>query len=349
MFDLKITDYKGWCRGLRKAGYATNPKYHTILINLIERYDLYEYDLAPSPGKELPTPLFVQEVNEIPVVVAGEGETVAKIAYKNELREKQLRKWNDLESTDRINKGDVVYLKPKRRRGNEKFHIVEDGEDMHSISQKHGIKIKHLYKKNRMLIGTEPAIGEKIFMQKKRPKTDLVATKNKEIAWEEKKEEKKFVNPHSVAKTAKKQLPPGPINKDTMTIPDFHIVKPKENIYRIAERYHVLEEDLLTWNNINAFELRVGQKIYLSKEAIKKHLNRKPVEKKRVETAVTEKEMKDIEKEIVVDGPVSHVVVKGETLYGICKRYKITENQLKKWNNLDTITIYVGQKLQVSE
>jgi len=34
LFELKITDYKGWCRGLRKAGYATNPQYGTILINL---------------------------------------------------------------------------------------------------------------------------------------------------------------------------------------------------------------------------------------------------------------------------------------------------------------------------
>jgi len=40
LFELKITDYKGWCHGLRKAGYATNPQYGKILINLIERYEL---------------------------------------------------------------------------------------------------------------------------------------------------------------------------------------------------------------------------------------------------------------------------------------------------------------------
>ena len=44
LFDLKITDYKGWAKGLKNAGYATDPKYAYRLINLIELYDLYEYD-----------------------------------------------------------------------------------------------------------------------------------------------------------------------------------------------------------------------------------------------------------------------------------------------------------------
>lgn len=44
LFSLKRTDYKGWAHGLKKAGYATNPKYPELLINLIERYSLYKYD-----------------------------------------------------------------------------------------------------------------------------------------------------------------------------------------------------------------------------------------------------------------------------------------------------------------
>lgn len=44
LFKLKRNDYKGWAKGLRKAGYATNPRYPSILIELIERYKLYNYD-----------------------------------------------------------------------------------------------------------------------------------------------------------------------------------------------------------------------------------------------------------------------------------------------------------------
>mgnify|MGYP002857606130 FL=1 len=44
LFDLKKDDYKKWARGLKKAGYATDPKYSQKLIDLIERYELYKYD-----------------------------------------------------------------------------------------------------------------------------------------------------------------------------------------------------------------------------------------------------------------------------------------------------------------
>ena len=44
LFRLKRTDYKAWARGLKKAGYATNPSYPSKLIDLIERYKLYSYD-----------------------------------------------------------------------------------------------------------------------------------------------------------------------------------------------------------------------------------------------------------------------------------------------------------------
>lgn len=44
LYALKTKDYKGWAKGLKKAGYATNPKYPELLINLIEKYDLHKFD-----------------------------------------------------------------------------------------------------------------------------------------------------------------------------------------------------------------------------------------------------------------------------------------------------------------
>ncbi|MDX1604215.1 MAG: glucosaminidase domain-containing protein, partial [Salinimicrobium sediminis] len=52
LFDLDITDYKGWARGLRAAGYATDRKYPDKLISLIERYQLYRYD-GDSPVRDV--------------------------------------------------------------------------------------------------------------------------------------------------------------------------------------------------------------------------------------------------------------------------------------------------------
>lgn len=45
LFSLKKTDYKGWARGLKKAGYATDPRYADKLIRIIEDLELYQYDV----------------------------------------------------------------------------------------------------------------------------------------------------------------------------------------------------------------------------------------------------------------------------------------------------------------
>ncbi|MEZ4890503.1 MAG: hypothetical protein R2779_08105 [Crocinitomicaceae bacterium] len=54
LFTLEITDYKSWAKGLKEAGYATNPKYPTLLIDLIESLELYKYDeLAMNTNKRI--------------------------------------------------------------------------------------------------------------------------------------------------------------------------------------------------------------------------------------------------------------------------------------------------------
>ena len=356
LFELEQTDYKGWSDGLRKAGYATNPQYGDILISLIERYKLAHYDLADLPGTGLPPLVSGPNINGVPIKTVEAGESVESIAKDNYVKERHIRKWNDLEDGAEVSEGDVVFLKPKRRRGSAPTHLVEAGETMHTISQKYGIKLKQLYRKNRMELGSEPVAGEELYMQKKREKESTVTIKKPDPNWEEKKPEQKeiFINPHSQPKPADLGSP-GAIKGKEVEVPDYHIVDVGDNIYRIAERYHIFEEDILKWNkDLNLMKMRVGQKIYLSAEAAKKNygsLETKPKPAPEVVTPKpkTEKEIEEIKKEIVVDGPVSHIAVKEDTVYNICKRYSITQEQLKKWNNLDTITIKIGQKLQVSE
>jgi hypothetical protein len=57
LFKLRITDYKGWANGLKKAGYATNPKYAQMLIAVIEKFQLYQYDyMIDIPEEEVVKP-----------------------------------------------------------------------------------------------------------------------------------------------------------------------------------------------------------------------------------------------------------------------------------------------------
>ncbi|MEY2923713.1 MAG: Exo-glucosaminidase LytG precursor [Bacteroidota bacterium] len=351
LFELDRTDYKNWCDGLRKAGYATNPNYGSILVNLIERYELHKFDLEPMPGGGLPALEMGESINGIPVRTAKPGETVSSIAADNYVKDRHIRKWNDLPEGAEINAGDIVYLKPKRRRGSEEVHTVTEGETMYQISQRYGIKLKQLYKKNRMEYGTEPKPGEVLAMQKKRDAEDAVELKKEEPVWEE-PAEPKFVNPHSQKTQSVDTTKAGAIKIEKIEVPEYHEVAKGDNIYRIAERYHILEEDLMKWNNdLNPVTMKIGQKVYLSPEAGKRanKMVEAPKPTPKAETPKSDEEIENIKKEIVVDGPVYHHVVKGDTLYNICKRYNVTEEQLKKWNKLDTIVVKLGDKLQVSE
>lgn len=90
LFDLNPSDYKGWARGLKKAGYATNPRYPQLLISLIERYELYYYDRprGKKPEKVLATqresaparPVATRETGKIKTATAGASTTAGTSA-----------------------------------------------------------------------------------------------------------------------------------------------------------------------------------------------------------------------------------------------------------------------------
>jgi len=164
LFDLDKTDYKAWAHGLKQAGYATNPKYPDLLINLIEKHNLSVLDsktdkeinikpLKPTQTiTENPTSAINREVktnNRVKYIVSQRGDSFEKIATDMNMRTWQLYRYNELEKTNAIKENQIIYLQPKRRRSYEfKTHIVEKGEDVYSVSQKYAIKTKHLFRLN---------------------------------------------------------------------------------------------------------------------------------------------------------------------------------------------------------
>lgn len=184
LFDLKITDYKGWAKGLKKAGYATNPKYANMLIMLIEKNNLSQYDnlakVSPrklakkrKPSKSLVVKKVSRKIklhNNIKYLKAKTGDTYYGIAKDNEMNLWQILKYNDLNKGDVLKAGDIIYLQPKKSKSKETFHIVQKGENMRDISQLYGVKLKSLYKKNLLIIGAQPHVGDKISLKKKRKK-----------------------------------------------------------------------------------------------------------------------------------------------------------------------------------
>ena len=159
LFNLKMTDYKGWAKGLKAAGYASNPVYAQSLISLIERYQLYRYDTA-TPGKIHSTPVNGQPLHPIFMynknyyLYARRGDTFRTIAQETGVSYRKLARYNERDKNAVLDEGEIVWLEKKRTKAPKDMknrpHQVQTGESMYLIAQKYGIRLKSLYKLNNL-------------------------------------------------------------------------------------------------------------------------------------------------------------------------------------------------------
>lgn len=182
LFEYKQTDYKSWAKGLKKAGYATNPQYPSLLIKIIEENQLYRFDNGKTDNIPTITPSSVVTKSEnlapdiiinnrIKSITVKEGDTYKSIADANEMMIWEIFKYNDLPKDAQLKSGQQIYLQPKRKKAQIgcEYHYVSEGETMYTISQKYGIKLKKLYEMNLAKSGDKIEVGQKLWLRKKKP------------------------------------------------------------------------------------------------------------------------------------------------------------------------------------
>lgn len=178
LFEYKVTEYKKWAHGLKKAGYATNPKYAHLLIKVIEDNRLDRFDKIKDLSElgveeEEPKQLVAKEEPKIDVpktdfkpvsvsetqrliyenegvryVLAIKGDSFEKIAHEFGVYTWQIRKYNDAAKKTPIRSGDFIYIEKKNRKAKVKYHIVQRNESLRSISQKYAVRLKNIKKMN---------------------------------------------------------------------------------------------------------------------------------------------------------------------------------------------------------
>lgn len=178
LFQLKITDYEGWARGLKECGYATNPKYAQTLISIINTYELYQYDRARSfdrfvathtgtdrPVRKGATLHPIYRFNDNYYLKARPGDNLDLIAQEVGISARKLAKYNERPRAGELSEGEIVYLKKKQKKAPKQYsqpHVVRKGESFYSIAQMYGIRLKSLYKMNGLSPDHTLRVGQRL-------------------------------------------------------------------------------------------------------------------------------------------------------------------------------------------
>ena len=265
LFKLDPTDYKGWAKGLRKAGYATNPKYPDILIKNIELYDLQQYSFAAADevpvfepekyesDKEVPfiwaddsaaattntgtkatsatsSTNGIQSVNGAKCTFAKKETSLLAIATQHNIQLSRLLEYNDFTIDGILQKDQVIFLQKKAVAAASAYYITNKEESPLDIAQQYGIQLQALINYNNIDRNTLIPAGTKLYLQNVKP-----AWQTEEI-------------------TTLKHT-----NK-------MYEVQPKESLYAISKKYNVTVKQIKEWNNLATDSLSVGQQLIIASQ-----------------------------------------------------------------------------------
>jgi LysM repeat protein len=254
LFSLDDVDYIGWAHGLKKAGYATNPKYPQMLIRSIEKYNLHQFTLQGKQDmifEKEPVAVIKNENSVIlssekqlddkeknnvptykkttflgiPAVFAPKNTSLLAIAIEHDIPLAKLLDYNDFIKDGLLEKEQWIYLDRKHKEGASPVYIVKGRESLHEVAQLYAVQVKYLEEYNRLTAGASLLPGTKIFLQ---PGQQTYITKEVQLQ-------------------------------------QVHNVLPKEGLYAISKKYNVSVAEIKSWNKLESDNLKVGQQLIILK------------------------------------------------------------------------------------
>jgi LysM repeat protein len=202
------------------------------------------------------------KVNELDGIQAAASMPQEALARQVGLKERRLRKINDLEKNEKIKEGQYYYTEPKKGTADAKEHVVKPGDTFWSIAQMYGIKLTALKAKNRMRDDSELRPGMILYLQDHRKR-------NEDVRYVSASEFKRLMGQvdETPSLTVREELPapsPSPtVDKAPQPSPKMltHTVSSGETLFRLSQRYNVSIDDIKKWNNLRDNTIRVGQRL----------------------------------------------------------------------------------------
>lgn len=293
----------------------------------------YPKEIKPGITEDNAIPI---HINGVEAIMAGKMDNLNSLSAEAGISPEEFLKYNDMLTGKSIKPGQVYYVEKKRNRSSLAFHIVRENETLWSISQRYGIKLSRLARKNRIDENDPLKVGRVLWMKSKRPKNVPVEYHKMEpvqmLVTKKSNGQNTSAIPQQPVKSDIKveennlsvQEPENKVPVERITfMGKKHEVAPGETLWSISRQYNISIDELMAWNELTKYDtLRVKQELF--------------IEEPREEVVQTAKKDTTI-----------YIVKPGDTLYSIAKSHGMGVTELMDLNGKSDSSLSVGEELKV--
>jgi membrane-bound lytic murein transglycosylase D len=262
-------------------------------------------------------------INDIPVLQAKKGETLAALATRAGLSLSHFMKYNDLDENHKVAPGGYYFTARKKSKTDQDFHKVKQGETLWQISQLYGVQIKRLKKYNHLGDNDNLVTGNMLWLNSNKPRGEETVGQDEPAV--ELMEDKTFdwgITPKAGEVVAIRN-----VKEEVST----HTVQAGETLYSISRQYGLTVEQLKSMNDIQETSgLKPGQVLEL---AVNEDIDVKTDDKE--------------EAPVSPASDVFHEVKVSDTLYSVARQYGVTIKDLMECNNKKDFSVSVGERLKI--
>lgn len=260
--------------------------------------------------------------NKVAVFTSNEDKIYAFVQYESNKRERPYERLASRNTNESDNDGTISKIK---------YHKVRRGDSLSEISDKYGITMAELKKWNHLRSNKAP-MGRRLKIITK----EAVASQDKKVT---KPDTTSVKESTAIASNTAKIFKEEKVisYKDVVK---YHKVKRGDNLGEISDKYGVSVAELKKWNKLRNNNLMTGDNLKIIKNERVVTTVRKEIkaDKNATETAVTSNEANENPSDF-------YEVQKGDNLFSIAKKFNVSLEDLKKWNNLNDLNVEQGSKL----
>lgn len=258
--------------------------------------------------------------------VVKKGDNLYDLSREYGVSVEDIKTFNKLDNIN-LGIGDELLIPGSNTDSNNNY-VVKSGDTISQIAEKFGVRTKDLKSSNN-LKNDNLRIGQSLYIPLQDNETTEVAVIEKTV--EVRSIEKETAASDEVIKTE---------------VSNIYIVKKGDTLGEIAEKHNVKTSNLKKTNNLKNNNLQIGQKLTIpgqEAESIE-------VAAKKEKTVPAKSVLSNHKEKTSEPATVSNVYVikKGDTIYDLSNKFRISKDDLKKWNNLSNNNLNIGKKLYLT-